>query len=56
MDNTKQQQYLALIDRGIFFKVGEPLTYKLGTGTIVPKNLPLITSSKGDTIKCRSLV
>lgn len=56
VDNTKQQEYIALIDRGIFFKISEPLMYKLGTGVIVPKQSPNVKNVKGEMIRCRSLV
>lgn len=55
-DNSREQPYLAMLDRTVSFKILEPLSYKLVVGKIVPINMPSIVGGEGNRLKCHSLI
>ena len=54
-DNLREQKYIALLDRTLYFKIEEPLDYKLGVGKVVSKKLPEI-NTEGIKLECHSLI
>lgn len=55
-DSTVEQSTIAIIDRELFFKVEEPMKYKLGTGRFITEANPVVLNERGDVVKCHSII
>lgn len=55
-DNSREQKFLAMIDRGCSFKIERPVDYALGIGFIVRNDAPMIVTEGVKIIECRNLV
>lgn len=54
MDNTREQPPIAIIDRGISFRIEPPLGFNLTMGLVNPKVPVNVVTEKGTIVKCRT--
>ena len=55
-DNNKEQKFLALLDRGISFKIENALDYALNIGYFTPDNSVQVVGVKEEDIKCSLII
>lgn len=56
LNNAVEQEAMAVIDRGISFKVEKPMTFNLSIGNVLPNVNIKIRENKGGTSECRTLL
>ena len=55
-DDSREQKFLAMLDRGCSFKIERPIQYALGIGSIVRTVKPIIVSENVRVIRCENLI
>ena len=55
-DNSKEQRFLALIDRGIAFKIEKPVEYALSVGFFTPNEVIEIAGVSNEEVKCNLMM
>lgn len=55
-NNNKEQKFLALLDRGVSFKIENPLEYALNVGFFTPNEVIEIAGLSKEEIKCNLMI
>ena len=55
-DNSKEQKFLALLDRGVSFKIEKPIGYALNVGFFVSNNKIQIANVSNEEVKCNLVI